>query len=201
MTAVHAVKLPVPRHESADPLPHRRARPEARGALESVHVGVRGGHVPRLHRKETLLRLHVGRDRPKQRRLRLVGAVRAAEALDGGIGLPARFQEVVDALTAILRRGTGTIAARVPDLKWLRDLLERTGPLISTSANRSGHPATTDPAEVERTLGDDIDLLIDAGSTRGGPPSTIVDLTGSAPRLVRAGAIPWNEVQTCVDRG
>ena len=40
-------------------------------------------------REEALLGLHVGGDRPEQRRLRLVGAVGAAEALDGGIGLPA----------------------------------------------------------------------------------------------------------------
>ena len=54
--------------------------------------------------QEALLRLHVRRDRAEQGRLRLVGAIRAAEALDGGIGLPSGFEQVVDAQPAIPRR-------------------------------------------------------------------------------------------------
>ena len=61
--------------------------------------------------EEALLGLHVGGDRPEQRRLRLVGAVRAAETLDGGVGLPARFQQIVDAQTLVLRREIGMVAA------------------------------------------------------------------------------------------
>ncbi len=68
-------------------------------------------------------------------------------------------------------------------------------PVTATSANISGEPASSDPDEIERTLGDRIDMLIDAGPTRGGPPSTIVDVTGAAPALVRAGAISWEEIQ------
>ena len=59
--------------------------------------------------QEALLGLDVGGDRPEQRRLRLVGAVGAAETLDRGIGLPARFQQVVDAQTAVLRGQIGMI--------------------------------------------------------------------------------------------
>ena len=64
----------------------------------------------------------------------------------------------------------------------------------------SGEPPSSDPDEVERTLGARIDLLLDAGRAPGGRPSTIVDVTGSAPRLVRAGALAWDEVQACVSR-
>ena len=67
-------------------------------------------------------------------------------------------------------------------------------PITATSANLSGQPATSDPYIVERTLGDHIDLLIDTGATRGGPASTIVDITAE-PRLVRAGAISWDDIQ------
>jgi tRNA A37 threonylcarbamoyladenosine synthetase subunit TsaC/SUA5/YrdC len=49
---------------------------------------------------------------------------------------------------------------------------------------------------VERTLGDDVDLLIDAGTTPGGAPSTIVDVCSERPALVRAGAIPWDDIQS-----
>ena len=51
------------------------------------------------------------------------------------------------------------------------------GPLTATSANISGEPPADDPNEVERTIGMRIDLLLDAGRTPGGPPSTIVDVT------------------------
>ena len=61
--------------------------------------------------EEALLGLHVGGDRPEQRRLRLVGAVRAAEPLDGGVGLPAGFQQIVDTQAAVLRREIGVVAA------------------------------------------------------------------------------------------
>ena len=59
--------------------------------------------------EEALLRLDVGGDRTEQRRLRLVGAVRAAEALDGGVGLPARFEQIMDAETAVLRAEIGVV--------------------------------------------------------------------------------------------
>jgi L-threonylcarbamoyladenylate synthase len=92
--------------------------------------------------------------------------------------------------------GTGRVAVRVPDHDIARAICRAADrPITATSANRSGEPATADPAEVERALGDDIDLLIDAGPTRGGAPSTIVDVTGATPRLVRAGAVSWEDIQ------
>jgi len=51
---------------------------------------------------------------------------------------------------------------------------------------------------VERSLGGSIDVLLDAGATAGGTPSTIVDVTGDEPRLIRAGAVSWEEVQACM---
>src|SRR5207237_5668052 len=60
--------------------------------------------------QETLLGLNVGRDRPEQRRLRLVGPVGAAEALDGRIRLPTRLEQIVNPQAAILCRQLGMIA-------------------------------------------------------------------------------------------
>ena len=54
---------------------------------------------------------------------------------------------------------------------------------------------------VERTLGDRIDLLIDTGPTRGGAASTIVDVTGPDPALVRAGAIAWEDILAWLNTG
>jgi L-threonylcarbamoyladenylate synthase len=89
-------------------------------------------------------------------------------------------------LTAILASGETTIAARIPDLPWLRALLDRTGPLVSTSANRSGEPPITSPEMLADDLLAALDALFDAGP-REGQPSTIVDVTGDEPRIVREG--------------
>jgi L-threonylcarbamoyladenylate synthase len=94
--------------------------------------------------------------------------------------------------------GTGSVGVRVPAHDAARALCRTCGvPVTATSANISNHPATNDPDVVEATLGAAIDLLLDAGRTAGGPPSTIVDVTGSALRLVRPGAIAWEEVLAC----
>ena len=67
-------------------------------------------------------------------------------------------------------------------------------PITATSANRSGRPAPALAEAAASTFGTDIDAVIDAGPTPGGAPSTIVDARGSAPRLVREGAVPWGRV-------
>jgi L-threonylcarbamoyladenylate synthase len=98
-------------------------------------------------------------------------------------------------LAAKVSGGTGTVGIRVPAHAVARALCQLCGsPLTATSANASGGPAPSDPNEVARSLGDRIDVLLDAGPTMGGPPSTIVDTTGSSLRLVRAGAIAWSEI-------
>ena len=100
------------------------------------------------------------------------------------------------ALARDVTGGTGRVGVRVPANDIARAICRAADrPITATSANRSGQPATADPAEVERTLGEAVDLLIDTGPTRGGAPSTIVDITGPTPRLVRAGAVSWDDIQ------
>ena len=92
--------------------------------------------------------------------------------------------------------GTGKIGVRVPADAVARAICADVGaPITATSANRSGEPATADPDVVERTLGGRLDLLIDVGRTKGGAASTIVDVSGGEPVLVRAGAISWDDIQ------
>jgi L-threonylcarbamoyladenylate synthase len=96
--------------------------------------------------------------------------------------------------------GTGRVGVRVPDDAVARAICCAVGrPLTATSANISGQPALSDPDAVERTLGARIDLLIDAGPTRGGAPSTIADVTRRPPELVRQGVISWDEIRACLD--
>jgi L-threonylcarbamoyladenylate synthase len=100
------------------------------------------------------------------------------------------------ALAADVSGGTGTVGVRVPADAVARAICAEAGrPITATSANLSGEPATADPDWVERTLGDRIDLLIDTGMTRGGAASTIVDVSGAEPQLLRAGAIAWDDIQ------
>jgi len=90
---------------------------------------------------------------------------------------------------------TGNVAVRVPSDSIARALAAAAGHAItSTSANFSGEAPVSTPDAVAAAFGDSIDVLIDAGRTTGGLPSTIVDATGDAPVLVRAGAIAWDRV-------
>ena len=100
------------------------------------------------------------------------------------------------ALAGDVSGGTGKVGVRVPAHAVARAICAAAGrPITATSANVSGEPATPDPAVVERTIGDRLDLLIDTGQTPGGAPSTIVDATAASPVLVREGAIAWNEIE------
>ena len=83
-------------------------------------------------------------------------------------------------------RGASTLAIRVPALAWLRELLARTGPLVSTSVNRSGEPPLTSPSELARTLHDAVDGIADCG-TISANPSAILDLSTAEPRFIRQG--------------
>ena len=84
--------------------------------------------------------------------------------------------------------GTGSVGIRLSAWQPLRDLLRRLGPLTGTSANREGNPPSTTAEEVLETLGDALDLIIDAGPTPGGRPSTVIDVRGPI-RIIRDGAI------------
>ncbi|MCD4526193.1 L-threonylcarbamoyladenylate synthase [Nocardioides sp. cx-173] len=83
----------------------------------------------------------------------------------------------------------GTVAVRMPDHPVALELLERTGPLAVSSANRTGMPAATDADQAEEMLGDRVEVVVDAGESPGGEASTIVDVTGSQGRVLRHGAL------------
>ena len=107
-------------------------------------------------------------------------------------------------LSARLTAGTGTIGLRQPGLAWPRALAARAGfPVTGTSANVSGRPPARTLDELKAALEgaeDLVDLLVDGGETAGGPPSTVVDLTGPRLRLIRAGAIDFESVLAMVER-
>lgn len=83
----------------------------------------------------------------------------------------------------------GTVAVRMPDHDLTREILERTGPLAVSSANKTGMPAATDADQAEEMLGEDVDVIVDDGESPGGEASTIVDVTGTQGRVLRLGAL------------
>jgi len=84
-----------------------------------------------------------------------------------------------------------TVAVRVPALAPLRALIEVLGePIVSTSVNRTGSEPLGDAHEIQRELGDEVDVIV-AGSAPEHAASTLVDLCGKAPRVVRRGSYAW----------
>jgi len=91
---------------------------------------------------------------------------------------------------------TGKIAVRISSHPVAHSLATAAGGLlISTSANASGQPPFSEPAEMSSGFLSHVDGMLDAGKLSGTLPSTIVDVTGLAPRLLRSGCIPWESIQ------
>ena len=100
-----------------------------------------------------------------------------------------------DALTA----GTGTIGIRLPSYTFTLKFIETLGrPLTAPSANLSGERELGTAQEVERTLGDKIDLIVDGGPAPGGKPSTVLDTTTEPPTLLREGAVSRSELESVI---
>lgn len=132
----------------------------------------------------------------------LIGDVGALDALLTGI--PTWLRTMLDALwpgaltvighaqpslTWDLGDTHGTVAVRVPDDARARALLVRSGPLAVSSANLSGEPAATTIEDAQRMLGDSVEVYLDGGPTASSTPSTMLDITGTAPRVLRRGAV------------
>jgi len=87
-------------------------------------------------------------------------------------------------LAPALLAGSRTIGLRIPDHPVARELARRAGPITATSANRHGRPPCRTPAQVRRTFGPLIAVVLPARPRASGVPSTLVDLTGPRPRAV-----------------
>jgi L-threonylcarbamoyladenylate synthase len=95
-----------------------------------------------------------------------------------------------DHVSPLLTAGTGTIGLRVPGNALTRKLLVFFGiALTGTSANTSGKESPCTARDAAAALGDLVDLVLDAGETAGGQPSTIADVSAGSVRILRPGAI------------
>jgi L-threonylcarbamoyladenylate synthase len=91
---------------------------------------------------------------------------------------------------------SGTIGVRLPDDETVRALVRACGgALTAPSANRAGEVPARTAAEVAAAFPSGLDLIVDGGATLSTQPSTVVDVTGAQPRLIRAGVIAWHELE------
>ena len=92
----------------------------------------------------------------------------------------------------------GTVMVRMPLHPVALDLLRMVGPMAVSSANRTGMPPATTAAAATEQLGDDVAVYLDGGPAPIGVASTVVDLTGGTPRVLRQGAVSLDRLRGVV---
>jgi len=123
-------------------------------------------------------------------------AIGLAEAFwPGALTLVVR-RHPASAVADLVTAGLDTIAIRVPDAPIMRALIEGLGaPIAAPSANRSGHVSATTALAVAEDLGGSLALIIDAGPSPVGVESTIVDMSGKTPVLLRPGGLARADIE------
>lgn len=97
-------------------------------------------------------------------------------------------------LSSLVTGGGETVAVRVPDHPVPLHLTTNFGPITGTSANLSGGPDLLTPDEIEAQLASNVDYIVRCGPAPTGISSTVVDVTGNTPKLLREGALPFEEI-------
>ncbi|MER6213219.1 L-threonylcarbamoyladenylate synthase [Streptomyces sp. NPDC001272] len=113
----------------------------------------------------------------------------------GGLTLVAKHQP---SLAWDLGETRGTVAVRMPLHPVAIELLTEVGPMAVSSANLSGHPAPEDCDAARAMLGDSVSVYLDGGPTPSTRPSSIVDVTGKVPVLLREGALSAEQLREVV---
>jgi L-threonylcarbamoyladenylate synthase len=110
----------------------------------------------------------------------------------GGLTIVLKASPAFDSLALA---GSSKVAVRMPDhAVTLRLIREARCPIVGTSANLHNLPATLTAAQVREQLGTTVDFILDGGACPGGIESTIVDVTGDKPVILRTGAIPEKDL-------
>jgi tRNA threonylcarbamoyl adenosine modification protein (Sua5/YciO/YrdC/YwlC family) len=139
--------------------------------------------------------------------------VGSRHTLDGLVfSLPQAARDLVEAfwpgaLTIIVEHSptlqwelgdTGTVAVRMPLHPVALEVLRETGPMAVSAANLVGQPAAVTAEAAREQLGYAVRVYLEAGSCPDPVPSSIVDVTGEVPRLLRAGAVPVDKLREVV---
>jgi len=164
---------------------------------------------------EAVERIFVAKGRPDRMALPLIAADREAVRLCVR-GFPEMAHRLMDAfwpgpltivfpaaddLPPLLLGGGHTVGVRVSSHPVASALARATaGPIVATSANRSGGPPPSTAEEAMEALGEVVSLILDGGPTTGGTASTVIDLTVEPPRLIRSGAVPRSAIESILGR-
>ena len=155
---------------------------------------------------DALARLFAAKRRDPQKAVPWL-VVSAAEAVRAGFTADERAVRLAErywpgALTLVLPAadGAATQAFRVPAHEVALALLEAAGPLSVSSANRSGEPETLDADDVAIAFADSDEpsAILDGGRVPGGVASSVLDLSGPKPRLLREGAVSRAEIEAVI---
>src|ERR1019366_5427961 len=157
---------------------------------------------------EAVARLLAAKGRGREAPPPLVGSVRTASALVEDLG---RYGQALTAefwpggLTLVCRASRslawdlgdtkGTVALRMPQHPVALELLAETGPVAVSSAHLTGAAPATTAAAAREQLGESVAVYLDGGECPGAAASTIVDLTGDMPRLLRSGVISMGRLR------
>ncbi len=185
------------------------------GGLVAIPTETVYGLAADVANPAAIARVYAVKGRPPEHPL--IVHVHDAEALAGYVAdltpdlrvLASRFWP--GPLTAVVARGprtprqvTGgqeTVAVRVPAHPLARAILAGFGgALAAPSANRFGRVSPTTAAHVRADLGNEVDLVVDGGAASVGVESTIVDLTGDVPAVLRSGAIAPSQLGAALGR-
>jgi len=123
------------------------------------------------------------------------------------LGLPKRYLSAVEHLwpnalsvemplgerLTYLHQDTGRQAYRVVGEPAIREILEKTGPLLTSSANQPGEPTANTIAEAQQYFGDQVDFYVDGGDLSGRPSSTLIRVVDDAIEVIRQGAVKIDE--------
>jgi len=174
----------------------------ARGGVVVLPTDTLYGFSARISSEDAIRRISAIKRAPNDRRYILLAS--SIEMVDryvrsyGCVSRDALARRWPAPLSVILPAGPDcpawvgpTVAVRVPALAPLCALIEKLGePIVSTSVNRSGEEALSEVHAIRREFGDEVDVIVTARS-REPVASTLVDLCGSSPKIVRRGSYAW----------
>lgn len=123
------------------------------------------------------------------------------------LGIPRRFVKAVEqfwpgAVSVIvptemqlgyLHLGKFSLACRIPDSANIQALLEKTGPLMTTSTNHPDQPPATNIKQAQKYFGDKVDFYVDGGDLSNQKPSTIIRIVDDAVEIIRQGSVTIDE--------
>ncbi len=175
----------------------------AKGKLVAFPTDTVYGVGASIRLVDAVLRLYRAKSRPRDKAIPVLIA-HASELPSVAVDVPPEALRLSERfwpgpLTIVLRKssavppevtaGQETVAVRVPDHEVALELLRLAGPMAVTSANISGAAPPLTAEGVVSQLCERIDLVLDGGRCPGGTPSTIVDLSGDEPSILRSGPI------------